>query len=170
MAADNEKESTSPYYTREADFTDERVLDLLNRHLQFCHSDENRTANGKIYVLDLEALQTPDIKLWTIWDASLQRVLGCVALKVLRTSPPAGELKSMHVVSEARGSDVAAALLDYAVAEAKERGWERLYLETGTAAAFEPARKFYGKCGFVSCGPFGDYVDGENNTFMVREL
>jgi putative acetyltransferase len=33
--------------------------------------------------------------------------------------------------------------------------------------AFAAARELYATVGFVPCGPFGDYVDSPNSTFMT---
>jgi putative acetyltransferase len=37
-------------------------------------------------------------------------------------------------------------------------------------AAFEPACKLYATCGFIFCGPFGNYVNDPNSVFMTMEL
>ena len=42
--------------------------------------------------------------------------------------------------------------------------------ETGTTAAFAPARARYESAGFVACGPFGSYQASEDNTFMTLDL
>jgi putative acetyltransferase len=36
--------------------------------------------------------------------------------------------------------------------------------------AFAPARVMYASCGFVPCGPFGDYEETPSNTFMTMVL
>ena len=56
------------------------------------------------------------------------------------------------------------------IAEAIQRGYRRLSLETGSMAAFEPARQLYAVCGFGYCEPFGDYVNDTNSFFMTLEL
>jgi putative acetyltransferase len=43
-------------------------------------------------------------------------------------------------------------------------------LETGSMAAFAPARALYSRFGFVTCGPFGDYILDPNSVFMTFEL
>ena len=62
------------------------------------------------------------------------------------------------------------ALVDHLVALASSRGARRVSLETGTADGFAPARALYASAGFVPCGPFGDYVETPDNTFMTRTL
>jgi hypothetical protein len=43
-------------------------------------------------------------------------------------------------------------------------------LETGAAAAFEPAQRLYESFGFSCCRPFGDYVEDPNSVFMTLRL
>ena len=62
------------------------------------------------------------------------------------------------------------AMLQYIVAEAARRHYQRLYLETGAFDAFLPARTLYAQHGFVPCPPFGDYVDDPNSVFMLLQL
>jgi len=45
-----------------------------------------------------------------------------------------------------------------------------LSLETGSAEAFEPARKLYASLGFEYCEPFADYVEDPYSVFMTKEL
>lgn len=65
---------------------------------------------------------------------------------------------------------VAASLLQHILDEAERRGYARLSLETGSAAAFAPAHQLYAHFGFVFCKPFGDYVEDPFSVFMTREL
>lgn len=53
---------------------------------------------------------------------------------------------------------------------ARQRGYRRLSLETGSQAAFARARALYARFGFESCGPFADYDKDPNSVFMTREL
>ena len=68
------------------------------------------------------------------------------------------------------GKGVATFLLDHIIDVAKERGYERLSLETGSGAAFEPAHALYLKNGFEFCGPFADYGRDPFSRFMTRQL
>jgi putative acetyltransferase len=65
---------------------------------------------------------------------------------------------------------VATAILVEMIAESRRRGYRRLSLETGSMAAFEPARTLYARFGFQPCGPFADYTDDPNSYFMTLEL
>ena len=47
------------------DFNDPRVVDLLCAHLSSARAE---TAPGSAHALDLDGLQSPDIRPWTVWD------------------------------------------------------------------------------------------------------
>lgn len=76
----------------------------------------------------------------------------------------------MHTAAAARGRGVGRAMLDHLITVARERGFRRLSLETGTMAAFAPARSLYLQSGFVPCEPFGSYTASPNSTFMTLVL
>jgi len=65
---------------------------------------------------------------------------------------------------------VATTILDYIVAEARQRGYTRLSLETGSGAAFEPALKLYRTYGFIEGGAFDGYEKSPFNQFLHLEL
>ena len=95
-------------------------------------------------------------------------LVGCAALKELGDRH--GEIKSMRTTAAHRREGAAAQLLRHIVAEARRRRYRRLSLETGSAAAFAPARSLYRRFGFEACAPFGDYVDDPHSVFMTRRL
>jgi putative acetyltransferase len=139
------------------------VQALLERHLEFCHAI---TPLEHAFALDLDGLRDPSITVFALRREG--QLLGVGALKEL--DPAHGEIKSMHTAAEARGLGVGRALVDHLVATAAERGYARVSLETGTADGFGPARALYANAGFVPCGPFGDYAESPDNTFMTRAL
>jgi putative acetyltransferase len=61
-------------------------------------------------------------------------------------------------------------MLAHLLGEARARGYRRVSLETGAAAAFAPAHRLYESFGFAYCGPFADYVEDPYSVFMSREL
>ena len=65
----------------------------------------------------------------------------------------------MHTAAPARRQGAGRLLLAHLLDLARERGVDRISLETGSADAFAPARAMYAAAGFVPCGPFGDYPD-----------
>jgi putative acetyltransferase len=145
------------------DLTRPEIAALLKEHLanMFVHSPPQ-----SVHALPIERLRSPEITFWTAWENG--ELLGCGALKELDTMH--GEIKSMRTVSAHLRKGVGRALLDHIMAEAKRRGYRRLSLETGSMAAFEPARQLYSAFGFNYCTPFGDYVDDPNSVFMTKEL
>jgi len=94
-----------------------------------------------------------------------------VAMGALKTlSGTEGELKSMHVRSDRRGSGLADAILSRLLEVAEQSGMTRVNLETGSQDAFKPARAFYARYGFTFCAPFEGYVEDPASVFMTREI
>lgn len=148
---------------RRDDLTGPEIAALLDEHLasMYLHSPPE-----SVHALPIDKLRTPDVTFWSVWENG--ELLGCGALKELE--PEHGEIKSMRTVSKHVRKGVGAAVLNHIIAEAKQRGYRRLSLETGSMAAFEPARKLYERAGFTYCEPFGDYVLDPNSVFMTMEL
>lgn len=144
------------------------VLNLLAEHL----ADMAATSPAEsVHALDPEALAGPDIAFWTARDDGGPdggRLLGCGALKELGTAE--GEIKSMRTANHARGRGVASLLLAGILDEAARRGYQRLFLETGSQEFFAPARRLYERHGFTVCPPFADYVLDPHSVFMVRAV
>ena len=139
------------------------IAALLQAHLDDMH---RHSPPDSVHALDLDALRQPGIRFWAARDGGA--LLGCGALK--RIGPDHGEIKSMRTAEAYRCRGVAASLLEHIIGEARRSGLRRLSLETGTPAAFDPARRLYARYGFVECGPFGDYVEDPYSTFMTLEL
>ena len=95
-------------------------------------------------------------------------LLGCGALKELDSKH--GEIKSMRTALAHRGKGVASRVLEHVLQEARRRGYESLYLETGAMPEFAPARALYLRYGFEVCGPFADYADDPNSVFMTKKV
>ncbi|MEP7206630.1 MAG: GNAT family N-acetyltransferase [Casimicrobiaceae bacterium] len=139
------------------------IRDLLLQHLR---SMTLHSPPASIHALDLEALRQPDITFWTALDAA--DLLGCAALKAL--TPEHAELKSMRTAAAHLRKGVARRLLQHILDVARQRGFVRISLETGTAPAFAAAQALYLDSGFQYSPPFGDYVVDPYSTFMTREL
>lgn len=80
------------------------------------------------------------------------------------------EVKSMHCHDMLRGKGAGRAVLDRLQYAAAQEGVRSLWLETGSAALFAPARALYLNAGFQICPPFGDYVEDPLSVFMTKEL
>ena len=120
----------------------------------------------QVFALDLNELRAPGITFWTVWDG--ETLIGCCALKEL--SPAHGEIKSMRTPAMARGKGAGRAVLRHIISVARQRGYTRLSLETGTHPAFKPAHNLYSSHGFVLSGPFGMYRPNPHSVFMALEL
>ncbi|MGI9504500.1 MAG: GNAT family N-acetyltransferase [Geminicoccaceae bacterium] len=121
---------------------------------------------GSRHALDLNGLRAPEVTFWTVWENV--DLVGCGALKALDDRH--GEIKSMHTGKAHRGKGIAERLVVHILEEARQRDYHRLSLETGSMAAFQPARKLYEKFGFSECAPFADYKLDPYSTFMTLEL
>lgn len=151
------------FQVREGGFGDPRVVDLLRFHFTTAHA---QTAPGSAHALDLEGLQAPGIRFWTLWDDD--KLLGFGALKMLTDDH--GEVKSMHTVESARRRGVGSAILGHIIAVARDCGLSRLSLETGSWDYFRPAVTLYRRHGFMECPPFADYRPDPNSIFMTLDL
>jgi len=118
------------------------------------------------HALNIDGLRKPEITFWTAWEDD--ELLGCGALKELDALH--GEIKSMKTASHHLRKGVSKAILYHIISEARSRGYERLSLETGSMAAFIPARKLYESFGFQYCNPFSDYNEDKNSVFMTKEI
>jgi putative acetyltransferase len=145
------------------DLNGPEIANLIGEHLRNMH---RLSPPESIHALGLEKLRRPDITFWTVWDGA--ELMGCGALKELDARY--GEIKSMRTASAHLRKGVASVMLRHLLEEARRRGYRRISLETGSGAAFEPARQLYRQFGFVDCGPFGEYRPDPNSTFMTLEL
>jgi putative acetyltransferase len=145
------------------DFDDDRVKALLTRHLEGMHAN---SPPGHVFALDWSGLQRPEISFYALWDG--EDLLGFGALKELE--PRAGEIKSMRTADAHLRKGVAATILDHIIAEARQRGYARLSLETGSGPAFEPAVNLYRKYGFTEGGAFDGYTKSPFNQFLHLDL
>lgn len=146
-----------------ADLTDARIVAMLDDHLADMHLT---SPPESIHALDLSGLHDGRVTVWAGWDR--ESLLCLAALKELDASH--GEIKSMRTAPASRGTGLAAVMLTFVMDQARERGYSRLSLETGSQEFFAPARRLYERHGFEWCEPFGDYVEDPNSVFMTRVL
>ena len=139
------------------------VIALLGEHLQ---GMADHSPPESVHALDVNGLKAPDITFWTMRVGD--ELLGCIALKQLDEKH--GEIKSMRTVSAHLRKGIAAALLEHLVAEARQRSYDRLSLETGSGPGFEAAHALYRKFGFEYCGPFASYRDDPFSRFLTLRL
>ena len=139
------------------------VRELLERHLAFTSS---HSPPEDCHALDVDGLLDPAVTFFSFRDRG-----GLLAVGAVKTlDGDHGELKSMHTTEAARRRGIGRAMLQHLVGVARDGGFRRLSLETGSAPAFAPARALYASAGFMPCAAFGDYSPSPNSTFMTLSL
>lgn len=139
------------------------IRELLEEHVREMHAI---SPPESCHALDLDGLRRPDVTFWTAWSEG--ELVGCGALREL--GPTHGEVKSMRTARTWRRRGVGRVVLAHLVDEARCRRYARLSLETGSMAAFLPARRLYEGFGFSYCEPFASYREDPNSVFMTLEL
>jgi putative acetyltransferase len=139
------------------------VRELLAHHLDYAGAN---TPPEDVHALDLEALLDPSVTFFSYRAGG--ELLAVAALK--RLDDRHAEIKSMHTAAAARGRGVGRAMVAHLIAVARERGYRRLSLETGSAPPFAAARRLYASAKFTPCEPFGDYRASPNSAYMTRSL
>lgn len=145
------------------DLSGKSIAEFLEEHINEMRSVSPPESK---HALGLERLRKPEITFWTVMDEG--HIAGCGAIKELNKHH--GEIKSMRTSALYRNRGVASLLLVHIIKVAEERNYERLSLETGSMAFFEPARNLYKKFGFELCEPFADYKNDVNSVFMGKLL
>lgn len=145
------------------DLTGKEIAEFLEQHISEMKAISPPESK---HALDLNGLRRPEITFWTVWDKDV--LVGCGAIKQLDGSH--AEIKSMRTAPEYRSKGVASILLRHIIKEAESRNYQKLSLETGSMAFFEPARQLYLKFGFVYCEPFANYKEDPNSVFMTKKL
>ncbi|ABI37408.1 GCN5-related N-acetyltransferase [Shewanella sp. MR-4] len=139
------------------------IAALLTEHLE----DMRATSPPEsVHALDLDGLRQPNIRFWTLWDG--RNLAGCGALKWLDAEH--AEIKSMRTAATYKQQGIASKVLQHLINDAKAAGVQRLSLETGSMAFFQPARRLYCKFGFEICGPFDGYQLDPNSVFMTKKI
>lgn len=136
---------------------------LFDRHTADMHAE---TPPESIYMMDKGALAAPGIRFFVLREDHAPVAMGAIK----RIDPTHAEIKSMHVLSEARGRGLSKAMLEHLLATAQSDGFTRLSLETGIQSTFIAARALYARAGFADCGPFGDYTLDPNSVYMTKVL
>ncbi|WP_127529447.1 GNAT family N-acetyltransferase [Paenibacillus kobensis] len=144
------------------DLTGEKIAELIKEHFESMQADSLESCHA----LDLTGLRSPEITFWSVWDR--EELLGCGALKELNKTH--GEIKSMRTASDHLRKGVARTLLEHIIGQAKERGYTKISLETGSSDLFKPAVHLYERLGFEYCAPFEDYTEDPNSIYMTMDL
>lgn len=155
--------TATPLDVRRADPSDPAVDGLIRLHLEGMHAS---TPVEHAFALDPSGLASPDITLLGAWAG--EELAGLGALRELDATH--GEIKSMRTAPGHTRRGVGQTILDALLALARERGYARVSLETGTHADFAAAVALYERNGFVPTGPFGDYAPSDHNRFFTLPL
>ncbi len=136
-------------------------------------------AAGLIHKLDnyLSALYPAESNhLESIEDLGRQhvRMFGCkikgeiASIGAVKLMDTYGELKRIYVSPEFRGRKLASGIMTVLESEIKENNLDFARLETGI---HQPeALSLFKKHGYVTCRPFGDYVEDPLSIFMEKQL
>ncbi len=147
-------------HIKEDDLTGPEIRALLETHFAGMLAS---SPPGSCHFLDFDGLNAPDVTFWSIWDG--ESLAGCGAVKEL--SATHGEVKSMRTHADHLRKSAAAQMLAHIIATARERGYGRLSLETGSTPDFDAAHALYLRYGFDYCPPFGGYVEDPFSRFMT---
>lgn len=148
---------------RRDDLSGPEIAGLLQEHLADMHL---HSPPESVHALDVQGLKQSGVTFWSAWLND--ELAGCGALKSLDARH--AEIKSMRTAHAHLRKGVARQILEHLLKEANRMGFRRLSLETGSTAAFEPARRLYLEYGFSYCEPFGDYIEDPHSVFMTREV
>jgi putative acetyltransferase len=148
---------------RRADPREPALRPLVLRHLADMQA---ASPPGSSHALGPEALAEPGVAFFVLEEDGAPLAFG--ALKPLE--PGHCELKSMHVLAEARGRGLGRRLLRALMAQAAADGMVRVSLETGRPPAYAAAVMLYLGEGFVECPPFADYRPDPASLFLTRRL
>jgi putative acetyltransferase len=139
------------------------VRRLLRSHLEWARSC---SPPEDVHAMDLDGLTDPSVTFCSYRRDGELLAIG--ALKQLSVTH--AELKSMHTTAAARGQGIGRAMVDHLVGLARQRGLDRVSLETGSTPEFAAARSLYARAGFAVTGPFGAYRPSHFSTFMTLAL
>ncbi len=150
---------------RQADPGAKDLRPIIQAHLAHSWDATPQTSN---HTLDIDALREPGIRFWAIYEAG--KPLGCGALKALPDGT--AEVKSVHVVTAARGRGLARVIMNHLADLARAEGVSALVLETGAnhLSEYDAARKLYETLGYSYCGPIYGYDADPNSAFMRLDL
>jgi putative acetyltransferase len=160
------------------ELTHPQVLGLLEEHLTGMRAASPPEC---VFALDLDGLRQPEITFLSAWRLPVDPRPGdqgeLVAFGAIKELVPTtanegghGELKSMRTRARHLRQGAAHAILCELLSLARQRGYRRVSLETGSTPAFEPAIAMYRRFGFVECGPFADYRTNPFSRFMAKML
>lgn len=94
--------------------------------------------------------------------------VACGALKPYHEAPATAEIKRMYTIPAARRQGISWAVLDRLEEVARELGYQRMQLETGTEQP--EAVALYEKHGWHRIEPYGRYRESPSSVCFAKEL
>lgn len=143
--------------------SDPEATALIRRHLAQMAA---QSPEESCHAMDISGLEGPEVQFFLLRRDRQALAMG--ALKDLGDGTR--ELKSMHTLTEARGSGAGRAMLAFLLDLARRDQAAAIYLETGSTEDFLPSRRLYESFGFVPCPPFADYAEDPWSVFMRLDL
>jgi len=142
----------------EGNFHNKEVDELLKKHFIELRSV---SPEGSTHVLDIEGLQDPSIKFWSLWENN--ELIGCGALKFLDKEH--GEFKSIRLADKFRKKGNGIKIMKHLIDETKKLNIKKISIETGAGDFFKPARELFLSYGFKTCEPFAHYKKDVNSVY-----
>src|SRR5262245_11512786 len=135
------------------------LIQALDRYLAGLYPPESN------HLLSMEELLEPNVSIVVAENSFDNSLVGCGALVI---NEGFCEIKRMFVLPSARGKGAGFMLLRSLENIALEKGFEKVYLETGI---HQPeAAGLYEKAGYKRTEAFGSYSPDPLSVFMVKEL
>ncbi len=143
--------------------TDPRIAPLIDGHLAMMRASSPACS---VHAMEADALAESGAHLYAIFERDAPVAIGAVK----RIDAMHCELKSMHVRTDIRRNGLGRAILTHLLQVARDAGFQRVSLETGSQPPFAPARAMYSAAGFNECPAFEGYGPDPNSVFMTKTL
>lgn len=143
--------------------SDRALRTLISAHKAYCDAN---TPKGSGHAVNPNTQTLETLRYWVV--AHDGEAVGCIGLKIIGSTH--SEIKTMHVLPQARGTGCGQRLIQVVFDESARLGMIRINLETGAGDGFAASRRLYARMGFTPCDAFGDYVDDPFSVCMTRDL
>src|SRR5262249_36552668 len=114
--------------------------------------------------MTVEQMAQPDTTLFVAREAGQAVAMGAIR----RHADGVAEVKRMYTLPSHQGRGLGRAIVAKIEATAREEGFTRLVLETGSN--FDAAKRVYELSGFAECGPLLDYPPSAWTAFYAKAL
>ena len=123
--------------------SDPDVVRLVEAHLAYAREN---TPPEDIYAFDGETLEsTEELSMFVLREDGEAIAMGAIT----EIEAGHGELKSIHTLAARRGQGLGERIVSGLLNVARDRGYERVSLETGATPGFAASRRLYERFGFA---------------------